>query len=37
MVEESYPMTIEGKQRLEAELEDLKVNFRESKREIVLP
>lgn len=28
MVEESYPMTIEGKQRLEAELEDLKVNKR---------
>ena len=28
MVEESYPMTIEGKQRLEAELEDLKVNRR---------
>lgn len=28
MVEESYPMTIEGKERLEAELEDLKVNKR---------
>ncbi|WP_195866593.1 transcription elongation factor GreA [Aerococcus sanguinicola] len=28
MVEESYPMTIEGKQRLKAELEDLKVNRR---------
>lgn len=28
MAEESYPMTIEGKQRLEQELEDLKLNKR---------
>lgn len=28
MVEETYPMTIEGKERLENELEDLKVNKR---------
>lgn len=28
MTEESYPMTVEGKQRLEEELEDLKINKR---------